>query len=245
MANTDATTPTTSPPAQPSTPDTGEQQGAGEATGTTAVVAYRNVRTKQVIGLTEVDPRFEAQNEWERCDPGEVKYAVADAYDRALAERRSIEAAAAIRLDSAAGSAIRGVAAAAAYNTGNAAGEGHQPEPLPTLSTGDAGEKQQLVPLLDKTDPLRRTTTTSAEDHERAAEYEIANPPRSGVLARAKADHKSGATQISEPLRPSPQEAIAAQEKSTGKPSGPPATEAEGKTPPADDAGRAAGRKPA
>lgn len=162
------------------------------------IVAYKNRNTDQVVAYREAQPRLEALDEWERTGTEDVTYSVADVHDRASAERKSIEAAAALRLDSAAGSAIAGVAAAAAYNTGQAGGEGTTGGPLPTLSTGDAGEKQQPVSLLAKEDALRDTAATSFEENKREAEAEIAHPPADGVLKRAKRDHKKGTTQIGE-----------------------------------------------
>src|SRR5690349_11600969 len=110
------------------------------------VVAYKNRNTDQVVAYPAPNPRLEALDEWERVEKSEVTYTVADAHDRAAAERAAIEGAAAIRLDSAAGSAAAGIAAAQAVNV--APGGAGQPGPLPTLSTGDAGEKQQPVPIL-------------------------------------------------------------------------------------------------
>jgi hypothetical protein len=159
-----------------------------------SAVAYKNRNTGQVVAFPGRNPRLEALEEWERVDTGAVTYAVADAHDRAAAERKSIEAAAAIRLDTAVGAAAAGIAASNAVNT--AQGGDGQPAPLPTLSTSDAGEKQNLVKLLDKGDELRKAATTSFEENKRLADQEILHPPRGGVLARAKADHKSGATQI-------------------------------------------------
>lgn len=159
-------------------------------------VAYKNRNTGQVVAYPQADSRLEALNEWDRVGDDEITYTVADAHDRAAAERASIEAAAALRMDSAAGSAIAGVAAAAAYNTGHAAGEGETPGALPTLSTSDAAEKQQPVPLLAKDDALRDPATTAFEENKRLAEEEILHPPTDGVLKRAKRDHKRGATQI-------------------------------------------------
>jgi hypothetical protein len=166
------------------------------------IVAYRNKNTGQVVALTAEDARLEKLSEWERTDASDVTYSVADAHDRASAERASIEAAAALRLDSAAGSAIAGVAAAAAYNTGQGAGAGQTPAPLPTMSTGAAGEIQQPVSLLDKHDELRETGATPFEENKRMAQEEIANPPSDGVLKRAKADQAKGRTQIG----PNPEE---------------------------------------
>lgn len=166
------------------------------------IVAYKNSNTQKVVAFTKPDARLEALAEWDRVDPSEVSYSVADAHDRAAAERRSIEAAAALRMDSAAGSAIAGVAAAAAYNTGQAAGEGVQSGPLPTLSTGTAGEVQQQVPVLAKSDALRDAATTSFEQNKAEADQEIASPPKDGVLKRAKRDQKTGRTQIG----PNPEE---------------------------------------
>lgn len=157
---------------------------------------YKNKNTGQVVAYPEPDSRLEALDEWEQANEDEVTYSVADAHDRAVAERSSIEAAAALRLDSAAGSAIAGVAAAAAYNTGQAGGDGTTPAPLPTLSTGSAGEKQQPVPLLAKDDQLRSPATTSFEENKRAADQEIAHPPTDGVLKRAKRDQRKGRTQV-------------------------------------------------
>jgi hypothetical protein len=159
------------------------------------IVAYKNANTGQVVAYTQPDARLDALPEWERADPSEVTYSVADAHDRAAAERASIEAAAALRLDSAAGSAIAGVAAAAAYNTG-AGGPGSTPGPLPTLSTGAAGEIQQPVSLLDKHSELREMGGTPFEENARMAAEEIKNPPKDGVLKRAKRDQKKGITQI-------------------------------------------------
>lgn len=161
-----------------------------------AIVAYKNKNTDEVVAYAEPQPRLEALGEWERCDTSEVSYTVADAHDRAAAERASIEAAAALRLDSAAGSAIAGVAAASAYNTNAAAGDGTIAGPLPTLSTGTAGEQQQRVPVLAKDDALRDNNATPFEVNKQLADQEIASPPSDGVLKRAKRDHKTGATQI-------------------------------------------------
>lgn len=165
-------------------------------------VVYKNRNTDQVIACEQPNPRFEAAAEWERTSEDDINYGVADFHDRAAAERKSIQAAAALRLDSAAGSAIAGVAAAAAYNTGQAAGEGSTAGPLPTLSTGAAGEQQQPVSLLDKVDPMRDTNATPFDVNKAMADQEIANPPRDGVLKRAKVDHKKGRTQIG----PNPEE---------------------------------------
>lgn len=161
-----------------------------------AMVAYKNNNTGKVVAYTEADPRLEALPEWDRCDESEVGYTTADAHDRALAERESIEAAAAIRFDTAAGAAAAGLAHAAAINTAQAAGPGAPSGPLPTLSTGPAGEDQQRVPLLAKESALRDPATTPFEENKRRADYEIEHPPKTGVLARAKGDHKTGRTQI-------------------------------------------------
>lgn len=157
-------------------------------------VAYKNKNTDQVVAYPEPDARLEALPEWSRVDESEVTYSVADAHDRAAAERASIEAAAAIRLDTAAGAAAAGIAVAQAANT--AIGGPGQPQPLPTLSTGSAGETQQPVSLLDKASGLRDTGSTAFEENKRLADAEVANPPTDGVLKRAKADQRSGATQI-------------------------------------------------
>lgn len=157
------------------------------------VVAYKNKNTGHVVAFPEPNARLEALDEWEPADPSEVVYSVADAHDRAAAERAAIEAAAAIRLDSAQGAAAAGIAAAQAVNTGAA---GTPAPPLPTLSTGDAGERQQRVPVLAKDDALRATGATSFEENRRQAEQEIAHPPTDGVLKRAKADQRRGRTQI-------------------------------------------------
>jgi hypothetical protein len=166
-----------------------------------AIVAYKNKNTGQVVAFPGENGRLEALNEWDRVDASEVTYSVADAHDRARAERESIQAAAAIRLDSAQGAAAAGIAAAQAVNTDQSV-TGQVPGPLPTLSTSDAGEKQQPVSLLAKDDALRDTATTSFEENKREADKEIEHPPTDGVLARAKRDHKKGATQIG----PNPQE---------------------------------------
>lgn len=158
------------------------------------VVAYKNRNTGQVVAFPGPSPRLEALDEWQRTTASEVTYSVADAHDRAAAERESIEAAAAIRLDGAQGAAARGIAASRSVNV--APDLGTQPQPLPTLSTSDAGEQQNLVTLLDKDDELRKVATTSFEENKRRADEEIAHPPTDGVLARAKRDHKTGATQI-------------------------------------------------
>lgn len=165
-----------------------------------SAVAYKNRNTGQVVAFPGPNPRLDALDEWERTDTGAVSYAVADAHDRAAAERESIEAAAAIRLDSAVGAAAKGIAASRAVNT--APGGDGQPQALPTLSTSDAGEKQNLVKLLDKDDELRQSATTSFEENKRLADREILHPPRGGVLARAKKDQRTGATQIG----PNPEE---------------------------------------
>jgi hypothetical protein len=161
-----------------------------------SIVAYKNKNTGQVVAYPTPDARLEALDEWERAEASEVTFSVADAHDRAAAERASIEAAAAIRLDTAAGAAALGIAGAKAAN--EAAGGSGQPGPLPTLSTGDAGERQQLVSLLDKGNDARAAATTSFEENKRLADEEILHPPADGVLARAKRDHKTGATQIGE-----------------------------------------------
>lgn len=163
---------------------------------------YRNRNTEQVVAYPQPDTRLDNLDEWERVGEDQITYSVADAHDRAAAERASIEAAAALRMDSAAGSAIAGVAAAAAYNTGQAGGDGDTPDPLPTLSTGAAGEQQQPVTLLTKHDKLRDTGSTPFEENARLAAQEVANPPRDGVLKRAKRDQRQGRTQIG----PNPQE---------------------------------------
>lgn len=160
-----------------------------------SIVAYKNVNTGQVVSYTNPNPRLEASQVWKTVDAGQVTLPIADAHDRAAAERESIEAAAAIRLDSAAGAAAAGLLGATAANT-PAGGPGTAPGPLPTLSTGNAGEVQNIVPMLDKDDPSRASATTPFEENKRLAEQEIASPPREGVLKRAKRDHKTGATQI-------------------------------------------------
>lgn len=159
------------------------------------IVAYKNTNTGQVVAYPAENSRLEALAEWERTHEGNVTYAVADAHDRAAAQQASIEAAAAIRLDTAAGAAAAGIAAATAANT--AAG-GNAGQPLPTLTTTGAGEAStSLVGLLNKDDPARSTAATSSfEENKRRAEEEIAHPPKDGVLARAKRDQKSGAVQI-------------------------------------------------
>lgn len=159
-----------------------------------SIVAYKNKNTGQVVAYPEANSRLEMLGEWERTGSENVSYAVADAHDRAAAERQSIEAAAAIRLDSAVGAAAYGIAAAEAVNTGPSTGS--VPAALPTLSTSSAGETQNLVSLLDKGDLSRAAATTSFEENKRLADEELLHPPTDGVLARAKRDHKTGATQI-------------------------------------------------
>jgi hypothetical protein len=165
-------------------------------------VAYKNVNTDQVVLFPKENPRLEALNVWVRVDAGEVPTSVAEAYDRAAAQRRAIEASAAIRHDTTTGRALGGIAESAARNTGPAEGEASQP--LPTLAVATPDSEQSLVGVLEKADPKRAVDSTSQALARKAEAEAIANPPRDGVLARAKRDHRTGATQIG----PDPEEHV-------------------------------------
>jgi hypothetical protein len=153
--------------------------------------AYKNDNTGQVVCFAEKDPRLESLDNWKSIDASEVPASAAHLADLAAAERASIEAAAAARLDETAAAAVGTVHKAAAKHTSVPGAS----QPTPTLSTG-AGPQESLAAALDKEHPARAVDATSFEENRRAAEAEMANPPTDGVLKRAKADHKSGATQI-------------------------------------------------
>lgn len=159
------------------------------------MIAYKNRNTGQVVPFPAENPRLEALNEWERVDSAQVPATAAAANDLARAQRATIEAAAKIRYDTAAGRAQAVLAEAGRTET---AAAGPAAQPLPTLSHADAAPTQatSLVALLDKEDPARRAPSTSYEETRRIAEAEAADPPRDGVLARAKRDQRTGATQV-------------------------------------------------
>lgn len=174
--------------------------------------AYRNKNTSQVVVYTDKNPRLEALKEWETVGADQVPRSSADATARAVAERASIEAAAAIRYDTAQGSAMQTVAASMSRETTNVGGGQVRSEPLPTLSTlsGSPEQATSLIPLLAKQDPARRVDATPQELNRQLAQDEIDNPPTTGVLARAKDDQRRGVTQIGPNPTDHPQPRLAA-----------------------------------
>lgn len=158
--------------------------------------AYKNINTGQIVHFREANSRLETLNNWTQVPATDVPSSVAVAADRAEAQRRMIASAAALRFDSAAGAAAAGLAHAEQVVGPRDASS----EPLPTAAMVTAVDEQSssLVGMLDKADPVRKVDGTAFEVNKAAAEREIENPPRDGVLARAKRDQKTGATQIND-----------------------------------------------
>lgn len=161
--------------------------------------AYRNKNMpEQVVVRADRDPRLDALDNWELVEDAEVPEASKIVLDRAAAERASIEEAARRRLEDAKGEA-RGLVNRATDSETTLEGAR---EPSPTAANAYP-EPEPGVAALDKEHPRRKVEDTiSYEEGRRRYEQALANPPTTGVLARAHADQRSGAVQIG----PNPQE---------------------------------------
>jgi hypothetical protein len=157
------------------------------------MVTYRNKNNRDhVVTFPERDARLEALDNWERVDDAEVPEEAAELAAIVEAERRSIEEAAQHRLDATKGLAEGKVNEAAAKSASiEGAGAGS-----PTLAHAGPKGATGTAAALDKDHPDRKSATASFDENKAAADAEIADPPKDGVLARAKADHREGRTQI-------------------------------------------------
>lgn len=145
---------------------------------------YRNINTGDVYTFGERDKRLDALNNWELVEGGELHDRTEETIDRLKAQQESIRAAALHRLDT-----PRSIAEAPEDAGGSHPAQtyysGLPDVPVPTdtvLARKDAGQ-------------LPSQAMTRAE-HEERARWEEENPPRTGVLARAKADQREGLTQV-------------------------------------------------
>lgn len=161
--------------------------------------AYRNKNTGDVVVYGERHPELEALDNWVAADDADITPAARAAYETALSEQRMIEEAQVHRFDR-----------TAAANRGNTnelnaqSGSLGTPPPTPVAAhyaVEGVGDKARI---LDKAntgaaavqigpDPDKHPQTP--EECAALGAWQTEHPPTTGVLARAKADHKSGATQ--------------------------------------------------
>lgn len=172
---------------------------------------YRNTNTGDVYTLADRDSRLDALSNWELVEDADVPERVEQALDRAAGERATIEAAAGHRLD------ITKAGAEGKVNK-TTADETSLPSDSPPVATFYSHQPEQPMSpggLLDKDEltgrpgvnakqigPNPEEHPSTREELEEQARRDEENPPTTGVLARAKADHRSGAVQIG----PNPEE---------------------------------------
>lgn len=193
---------------------------------------YRNINTGDVHTFAEPHPELEALDNWVTVADAEVPDSAHRALAVAEAERAAIEQAQGHRYDR---TLADGQGAANEYGNRSTSRDGGPPAPVRPVGIAPTGV---AVPVLSNPD-LKIGGLHDATDGpggRRAvadlAAAQAASPPRDGVLARAKADQRSGAVQIGD--NPQEHDAI----RDAIRPAGKPATKrarAKGDTKPATE----------
>lgn len=149
--------------------------------------AYKNSNTNDTVLTDDAHPELEAAPNWVSIDPAEVSDATRAAYDRAAAERRMIAEAERLRtrdrdLPDTVDGAEPPIPTAAHYSLdGTGAGPG----------VLDKDRRAAATQIGD--DPGRHPRTK--EEVAALGAYQVAHPPTTGVLTRARADHVAGPNQ--------------------------------------------------
>lgn len=157
---------------------------------------YRNTNTGDVHTFPERHPELEALPNWTELTDVEVPESAQRAAAVAAAERAAIEAAQGHRYDR---TVADGEGAANEYANRSTSREGGPPAPVRAVGVPPAGTP---VPVLSdpglKIGGLHPNTEGAggAKAVANLAAEQALNPPVGGVLARAKADQRSGAVQI-------------------------------------------------
>ncbi len=164
---------------------------------------YRHSNTGDVYHCAERNPELDALPNWTLQEHAEVPDSAVTAAERAAATIDSIEAAATNRLDRTQAATAGQVAHATTRLSSSEAGV-----PVPTLSDAEPVGEADQTPLLSS-DKSRGGTVgvggreiPTRDELERRAAEDLANPPKTGVLGRARADQRAGRTQIG----PNPEE---------------------------------------